>query len=125
MMFDSVVWVLGLGVVVFPALLLALLGVTALIDRPLKEQTISRATEIAVVVCLVVALLRLGLMLATCDRTESIELGNWVVIHPLDFHFHLKFVFDRLSVPFAILSFVLLGTIGAFANQYLHRERAD
>jgi NAD(P)H-quinone oxidoreductase subunit 5 len=38
------------------------------------------------------------------------------------FHFHLKFVFDRLSVPFVILSFVLTGTIGAFANQYLHRE---
>src|SRR5207244_5106199 len=32
------------------------------------------------------------------------------------------FIFDRLSVPFVILSFVLIGTIGAFANQYLHRE---
>ena len=31
-------------------------------------------------------------------------------------------MFDRLSVPFAILSFVLVGTIGAFANHYLHRE---
>lgn len=38
------------------------------------------------------------------------------------FHFSLKFVFDRLSVPFAILSFALCGTIGAFANKYLHRE---
>ncbi len=40
-----------------------------------------------------------------------------------DYHFSVKFVFDRLSVPFAILSFVLCGTIGAFATQYMHRER--
>ena len=32
-------------------------------------------------------------------------------------------MFDRLSVPFVILSFVLCGTIGAFASRYLHRER--
>ena len=34
----------------------------------------------------------------------------------------MKFVFDRLSVPFVILSFVLCGTIGAFATRYMHRE---
>jgi NADH-quinone oxidoreductase subunit L len=33
------------------------------------------------------------------------------------------FLFDRLSIPFAILSFVLAGTIGAFASKYMHRER--
>ena len=51
-----------------------------------------------------------------------IEIGNWVVIPEQHFHFHLKFVFDRLSVPFVILSFVLCGTIGAFTSRYLHRE---
>ena len=38
------------------------------------------------------------------------------------YHFSIKFVFDRLSVPFVILTFVLCGTIGAFGNKYLHRE---
>ncbi|HQX48377.1 MAG TPA: proton-conducting transporter membrane subunit [Planctomycetaceae bacterium] len=38
------------------------------------------------------------------------------------FHFLLKFVFDRLSIPFAIMSFVLCGVIGAFAFRYLHLE---
>lgn len=38
------------------------------------------------------------------------------------FHFSLKFVFDRLSFPFAIMSFVLCGVIGAFAFRYLHLE---
>ena len=61
-------------------------------------------------------------MLATGTRHVPIEIGNWVVIPEQHFHFHLKFVFDRLSVPFAILSFVLCGTIGAFTSRYLHRE---
>ncbi len=47
--------------------------------------------------------------------------GDWVDIP--HFHFSVKFVFDRLSVPMAILSFVLSGTIGAFASKYMHRER--
>jgi NAD(P)H-quinone oxidoreductase subunit 5 len=38
------------------------------------------------------------------------------------FHFALKFVFDRLSVPFVMLTFLLCGTISAFASKYLHRE---
>ena len=42
--------------------------------------------------------------------------------HAEHFHFLLKFVFDRLSVPFAIMSFVLCGVIGAFAFRYLHLE---
>ena len=42
--------------------------------------------------------------------------------HSGHFHFLLKIVFDRLSVPFAIMSFVLCGVIGAFAFRYLHLE---
>ncbi len=42
--------------------------------------------------------------------------------HGDHFHFRVKFVFDRLSIPFAIMSFVLCGVIGAFAVRYLHRE---
>ncbi len=49
--------------------------------------------------------------------TEAAE-----VPHAEHFHFLLKFVFDRLSVPFAIMSFVLCGVIGAFAFRYLHLE---
>jgi NAD(P)H-quinone oxidoreductase subunit 5 len=116
--------VLGLGVVIFPSLLLAILGVAALIGRPLGEQVTSRCTQIAVTAGLLCAVVVLASMLITGNRNVQIELGDWVVIHDpqVPFHFHLKFVLDRLSVPFVILSFVLIGTIGAFANQYLHRE---
>ena len=42
--------------------------------------------------------------------------------HADHFHFRLKFVFDRLSVPFVIMTFVLCGVIAAFASRYLHRD---
>ena len=42
--------------------------------------------------------------------------------HGSHFHFTLKFVFDRLSVPFVIMTFVLCGVIAAFASRYLHRD---
>jgi NAD(P)H-quinone oxidoreductase subunit 5 len=49
-----------------------------------------------------------------------IELGHWVAIE--HFHFSVKLVFDRLSVPFVILTFLLCGTVSAFAAKYMHRE---
>ena len=59
-------------------------------------------------------------MLFRGTRHVPIELGSWVVIP--DYDFSVKFLFDRLSLPFVILSFMLCGTIGAFANRYMHRE---
>jgi NADH-quinone oxidoreductase subunit L len=58
-----------------------------------------------------------GNMSETGSASEHTELA-----HEGHFHFLLKFVFDRLSVPFAIMSFVLCGVIGAFAFRYLHLE---
>jgi len=120
--YEVVFQSLGLAVVVCPTLLLAFLGLTSLFGRPLGEQATARLTQVAVVAGLGCATLILVLMLATGKRDVQIELGDWVQIHQEHFHFHLKFVFDRLSVPFVLLSFVLIGTIGAFASQYLHRE---
>ncbi|MBL8850254.1 MAG: oxidoreductase [Planctomycetaceae bacterium] len=113
---------LGAGVVLPPLLLFALLGLATLFARPLSEKASAVCTESAVVTGLLAAVAILGLMLATGMRYVPIEFGDWVVIPQERFHFHFKLVFDRLSVPFAILTFVLVGTVGAFANRYLHRE---
>jgi NAD(P)H-quinone oxidoreductase subunit 5 len=88
----------------------------------LREQTIERWTYATTVVGLLAAFAILAIMLAVDTRRVPIELGNWVVIPERRFHFHIKFVFDRLSVPFVILSFLLCGTVGAFTSRYLHRE---
>jgi NAD(P)H-quinone oxidoreductase subunit 5 len=60
-------------------------------------------------------------MLATDERDVKVDLGQWVHLPP-HYHFQLEFLYDRLSVPFAILSLLLCGVIGAFAARYMHRE---
>jgi NAD(P)H-quinone oxidoreductase subunit 5 len=86
----------------------------------MSERATARWTQGSVAVGLVAAVAMLVVMLSGGSRHVAIELGQWVVVP--HYHFSLRLVFDRLSVPFVILSFVLCGTIGAFANRYMHRE---
>ncbi|QDV66779.1 NADH-quinone oxidoreductase subunit L [Rosistilla carotiformis] len=119
---DTIFQLLGTAVVASPAILLAILGLSALFNWSLSESSISRLTQAAVLFSLLPAIGILVLMLATGIRYVPIELGNWVTIPEQDFHFHVKFVFDRLSIPFLMLSCVLCGVVGAFTRRYLHRE---
>ena len=119
---DALLMALGIVTVVAPASLVLALGIASLIDRPFNEQSTTRILEVGTITGLLAAIGVLGIMLATGRRQVAIELGQWVAIPDL-YHFSLKFVFDRLSVPFLILSFVLSGVIGAFGSRYLHRER--
>jgi NAD(P)H-quinone oxidoreductase subunit 5 len=119
---DKVFYSLGLILVACPAALVAVLGISSLLGRPLDEQKTNSVTFAATVVGLLSAIAVLALMLIVDTRHVAIELGDWVVIPEQRFHFHLKFVFDRLSVPFVILSFLLCGVVSAFTSRYLHRE---
>jgi NADH-quinone oxidoreductase subunit L len=118
---DTVITWLGLAVVAAPVALFGVLGVPSLLGRKLSEPVTGRAVLAAVSAGLAAALAMLALMLALDTRHVPIALGEWV--HVPDYHFSVKIVFDRLSVPLVVLSFLLCGTIGAFANRYLHRER--
>ncbi|MGV3486766.1 MAG: proton-conducting transporter membrane subunit [Planctomycetaceae bacterium] len=100
----------------------ALYTACVVLSISVPERLISRATQTTVSIGLVSAVGVLVTMLYTGSRYVPVEMGNIVLVPNHEFHFHLKFVFDRLSVPFCILSFVLIGTVGAFANRYLHRE---
>ena len=66
-------------------------------------------------------------MIPGTARRFVFEFGNWVHVEnpPPEppFHFAVKFVFDRLSIPFTALTFGLCGVIGRFATRYMHRER--
>ncbi len=120
--------VLGLLVVGAPAVLFATLGIASLLkSKPLSERVIARCIQTGILTGLTAAIAMLGLMLLWNDTQIPIELGSWVHLeNPAEhyhYHFIFKFEFDRLSVPFVILTFVLCGTIGAFANRYMHRER--
>lgn len=122
-MFDNetVIKILGLTVVGAPVLLVVFLGLPTVLGFPRNEKTIDRAAWLTGVVGLLASLAILALMLASDSRHVTIELGSWVAIP--DYHFSVKILFDRLSVPFVILSFMLCGTIGAFAHRYMHREQ--
>lgn len=122
MTLDQWFHILGVCVVASPCVLMAGLGIGSLLGKTINERVSARLTEGSVVFGLVAAIAILILMLVSGRRHVPIELGDWVVIPEQHFHFRLKFIFDRLSVPFAILSFVLCGTIGAFTSRYLHRE---
>ncbi len=118
----DMVQTLGIIAVASPAILVAVLGLTTVSRWPLSERAIHRLTFGTVVLALAAAVAVLVLMMASGAREVPVDVGHWVVIPAEHFHFHVKFLFDWLSVPFLILSLVLCGTIAAFTTRYLHRE---
>lgn len=117
---SQVITVLGLCVIIAPVVLLCVLGLPSLISQRLPEESINRLLQATMLTGFISSSLLLALMLPMDNPHVSIELGNWVKIP--EYEFHIKFIFDRLSIPLVILSFVLCGTIFAFASRYMHRE---
>jgi NADH-quinone oxidoreductase subunit L len=112
----------GLGCVLFPASLLLVLGVSSLISYKIRESMVVVLTQWSASLSLVCALFVLGFMIASGQRFVTIDVGDWVAIEQEQFHFHIRFIFDRLSIPFLILSLVLCLTVATFTRRYLHRE---
>jgi NADH-quinone oxidoreductase subunit L len=123
-MLNIELWMPTIGIiaVIAPVLLLVVVASQALFRETISEGFISRMTQVSVTAGLISVVMILALMLYTGSRAVTIELGDVVATPNHQFHFHLKFVFDRLSVPFCLLTFILVGTVGVFANRYLHRE---
>lgn len=111
---------LGMTVVASPFILVFAVGIPTLLGRPLAEHTIGRLAKLFITIGFLASVAILICMLSTGVRTVPIRFGSWVSIP----HYHcvFTFMFDRLSVPFVILTFVLSGVISAFANSYMHRE---
>ncbi len=120
--YQPLLTLLGVIAVASPFLLTIVLGISSLLDWQLSEALTTKFIHAAIVTGLLASVIVLAFMVMQGTRHVAIELGHWVVI-PHHYHFSVKFVFDRLSIPMAILSFVLSGTIGAFASKYMHRER--
>jgi NADH-quinone oxidoreductase subunit L len=117
---DFLLAIFGFGVLGAPLLLLGILGLSSLIDRPLSERLTSKLVAAAVFTGLGSSLGIITLMAIRGEPHMSLEYGQWISVR--GFHFSVKFLFDWLSMPFVILAFVLTGTIGGFANRYMHRE---
>ncbi len=120
MTLEGIFTLLGMIVVLAPAVLLIILGVSSLVGWKLTEAGISRSAQVTIWMGLIAAIAVLTLMLTTGKRHVQVLDGDWVAIP--HYHFAVKLMFDRLSVPFVILAFLLCGTIGAFATRYMHNE---
>ncbi len=113
----------GLAIVAAPTLLVLIVGLSALFGLQLGETRTGRITQFLVSVALLAAIALLIQMLWRNQVEVTVEVGRWVDIPSQHFHFTIKFLFDRLSLPFVILSLALCGIIGAFASRYLHRDQ--
>jgi NAD(P)H-quinone oxidoreductase subunit 5 len=111
---------LGLIVLLAPAFLLVALGGSSLIEQPLSERATGRLLRLTTAAGLLGSLGVLAAMLLEGTRQVSVLSAEWIAVP--DYHFAVRFVFDRLSVPLVILTFLLCGTVGSFATRYMHRE---
>ena len=124
---DQLMTILGGVVITAPAALVAVLGMPALLGRRLSERATVRAVQVAIVIGLSASLAVLAAMPFAGGRPAVVDLGEWMALRPpgadhAHYHFAVAFEFDMLSVPFALLAFLLCATIGAFASRYMHRE---
>ena len=118
-------YTLGTVAIAAPFVLVALLGLPSLFGRPLTEQATGRACRWVIAVGLAAVVGVFVTMVGDGGRHVVIDLGNWVSLptHGHEhYHFAVKFEFDRLSVPFAALSYLLCGTVASFGVRYMHRE---
>jgi len=120
MVWHEIIITLGAATCLIPLALLASLGAASLVGRPLPESWTSRLVQLSTMLGLCAACALLVYMLVTGERHVAVDLGKWISVS--HFAFDVKLVFDRLSVPFVLLTFILCSTIGAFSTRYLHRE---
>jgi NAD(P)H-quinone oxidoreductase subunit 5 len=113
-------YLLGLSIVGAPVALLGVLGFCSLIDCRLSERSTNRLVILAVLTGLLSSVAMMVVLIHVGVWHFTLELQDWLRID--GYHFSIEFLFDSLSLLFALLTFVLCGVIGAFASSYLHRE---
>jgi NAD(P)H-quinone oxidoreductase subunit 5 len=110
----------GLAAIVAPLGLLAVLALASLAQHRPGERATGWLTFLALGVAFG-GLLVIVLNLATSGAgSVRIVAGTWFVAP--GYEFKLSFLFDRLSLAFAVLSIVVGGVVAVFASRYLHQE---
>ena len=122
MNFELIYYVCGLAMISLPAMMFAGVGIPSFLARPFSERRISLISTTIVWLGLAFACAALAAMWVQGVPRVIVLLGNWYILPEEHFHFKFELILDRLSLPFTIMSFVLCGTISAFATKYLHRE---
>jgi NADH-quinone oxidoreductase subunit L len=103
-----------------PALLFALLGGAAIVNRSLPERWTSTLAASSMLVACVALSAAFVVEAATGVGTRLLSYGAWSSSH--DGGIAMEFLVDRRSLAFAALSAAIAGIVSAFSNRYLHRE---
>jgi len=113
----TVLVLVGVGA---PALLLAVLGVASLLNRPLPERwTGALAGSSMMLAC---GALIAGFMVHGFTGPGAQLLSYGVSSSAHEGGIAIEFLVDRLSLAFAVLATAIAGVVSAFSNRYLHRE---
>jgi NAD(P)H-quinone oxidoreductase subunit 5 len=103
-----------------PAVLLLVLGLTSLLNRPLPERWTASLAGGAMLVSFAALSLAFVVYGLTAPDTQLLSYGAWSTSHERGIA--IEFLVDRLSLAFAALSAAIAGVVSAFSNRYLHRE---
>ena len=101
-----------------PALLFAVLGGAAILNRPLPERWTSTLAAASMLVAS--AALSAAFVVNTATGTQLLSYGAWSSSQ--ESGIAIEFLVDRMSLGFAALSAAIAGIVSAFSNRYLHRE---
>ncbi|HET9783717.1 MAG TPA: proton-conducting transporter membrane subunit [Terriglobales bacterium] len=110
----TILVLIGVGA---PALLFALLGIAAFVDRSPSEAVTGRLTALAMALSCATLFSALVSLLAGSGM-RFLTYGGWSHAGGIA----VQFLVDRLSLAFAALSAAILGIVAAFSHRYLHRE---
>ena len=103
-----------------PLCLLAILGVSSLLGRPLPEPQIGRLTRVSTRVAFVAAAIAFVVHTLSGAGPRIVSFGLWFGAH--GHGFALDFLVDGVALGFLTLALALCGVDAAFSYRYLHRE---
>lgn len=121
-MFGTYLHYAAAALVAVPLLMSAYFGVRLLLARGNHEILAGRIVLGGMGINLCVAAAMVVMMVSQNTWHFLVNLGSWVSIPDLHYHFVVKLQVDALSLTFVFLSLILCGTIARFALRYLHRE---
>ena len=103
-----------------PALLFALLGGAAIVNRSLPERWTSALAAGSMLVACAALSAAFVVDAATGTGARLLSYGAWSSSQ--EGGIAMEFLVDRMSLGFAALSAAIAGIVSAFSNRYLHRE---
>ena len=106
--------------VLMPSLALVLVGLPAVLGRPLSEAATTRLVGGGFTAAFIAAIALFAVLAARGFQPEMVHLGSWFSAghHQAT----IDLVADGLSVPYVCFSTGLCALVNAFAGKYLHRE---